>query len=144
MVVRNAADVGDVDVPWMVVLAKEVRGFVLRLVEDAEACTVDLLARIFAVGSDGEIIGEGTSRLMPPVARLGCVISVGSTFVLVAIDGDAEIVEIRFVLPGHGPVIVQGAAEPVPSRPGVFRVKPNEPLVREVLLAFTKRRAEQS
>jgi hypothetical protein len=119
-----------IDVDWTVVRRSEVVRGVRLLVADAEAIVVDLLARV------GDV-----HRPTAP-AQLGCVVSVASSFVLVAIDDHHPEVNVAFVLPGEGKIVVQGPALAVPGRPGLFRVGAVDERVSQALMRFTLRRSE--
>ncbi|HEY1098070.1 MAG TPA: hypothetical protein VGF99_04040 [Myxococcota bacterium] len=128
LVVRDAKNV-DIARDWTVVRTSEVARGVQMLVADAEAVVVELLARVRDVGVD-------------VAPRFGCVVSVASSFVLVAIDEHIADAAVHFVLPGEGKVIVEGKAIPVPWQAGLFRISPVDETVRAALLRFTIRRAE--
>ncbi len=128
LVIRTAPV--SIDVEWTVVLRSEVMRGVRMLIADAEAIVVDLLARI------------GDARRPTAPMRLGCVVSVGSSFVLVAIDDHHPEVNVAFVLPGEGKIVVQGPAIAVPGRPGLFRVGAGDERVSQSLMHFTLRRSE--
>ena len=119
-----------IDVDWTVVRRSEVVRGVRLLVADAEAIVVDLLARV------------GDVRRPTAPAQLGCVVSVASSFVLVAIDDHHPEVNVAFVLPGEGKIVVQGPALAVPGRPGLFRVGAVDERVSQALMRFTLRRSE--
>jgi hypothetical protein len=119
-----------IDVDWTVVRRSEVVRGVRLLVADAEAIVVDLLARV------------GDVRRPTAPAQLGCVVSVASSFVLVAIDDHYPEVNVAFVLPGEGKIVVQGPALAVPGRPGLFRVGAVDESVSRALMRFTLRRSE--
>lgn len=131
LVVRDGADV-KIDVDWTVVRKSEVVRGVQLLVADAEAIVLELLARI------------GDLRHPERTTRFGCVVSVSSSFVLVAIDDVSDDVRVAFVLPGEGRTDVEGPAVPVPGRAGLFRISPTDEKVRAALLRFTIRRAEST
>lgn len=131
LVVRSGRDV-NIDVDWTVVRKSEVVRGVQLLVADAEAIVLELLARI------------GDPRRPERTTRFGCVVSVSSSFVLVAIDDASDDVSVAFVLPGEGKTVVEGPAVPVPGRAGLFRISPTDETVREALLRFTIRRAEST
>lgn len=128
LVIRTAPV--SIDVDWTVVRRSEVVRGVRLLVADAEAIVVDLLARI------------GDVRRPTAPAQLGCVVSVASSFVLVAIDEHHPDVNVAFVLPGEGKIVVQGPAIAVPGRPGLFRVGAVDERVAQALMRFTLRRSE--
>lgn len=121
-----------IDVDWTVVRRSEVVRGVRLLVADAEAIVVDLLARV------------GDVRRPTAPAQLGCVVSVASSFILVAIDEHHPDVSVSFVLPGEGKTVVQGPAIAVPGRPGLFRVGAVDERVAQALMRFTLRRSESS
>ena len=131
LVVRGGRDV-NIDVDWTVVRKSEVVRGVQLLVADAEAIVLELLARI------------GDLRQPARATRFGCVVSVSSSFVLVAIDDASDEVSVAFVLPGEGKTVVEGPAVAVPGRAGLFRISPTDETVREALLRFTIRRAEST
>ncbi len=131
LVVRGGRNV-NIDVEWTVVRKSEVVRGVQLLVADAEAIVLELLARI------------GDPKRPESPTRFGCVVSVGSSFVLVAIDDVSADVSVAFVLPGEGKTVVEGAAVPVPGRAGLFRISPTDETVRAALLRFTIRRAEST
>lgn len=128
LVIRTATV--PIDVDWTVVRRSEVVRGVRLLVADAEAIVVDLLARI------------GDVRRPAAPAQLGCVVSVASSFILVAIDEHHPEVAVAFVLPGEGKIVVQGPAIAVPGRPGLFRVGAVDERVARALMRFTLRRSE--
>jgi hypothetical protein len=128
LVIRTATV--SIDVDWTVVRRSEVVRGVRLLVADAEAIVVDLLARV------------GDVRRPTAPAQLGCVVSVASSFVLVAIDEHFPDVNVAFVLPGEGKIVVQGPAIAVPGRPGLFRVGAVDERVGQALMRFTLRRSE--
>jgi hypothetical protein len=128
LVVRTAPV--SIDVEWTVVRRSEVVRGVRLLIADAEAIVVDLLARI------------GDARRPTAPMQLGCVVSVASSFVLVAIDEHSPDVTVAFVLPREGKLVVQGPAVAVPGRTGLFRVAAGDESVAQALMRFTLRRSE--
>jgi hypothetical protein len=123
---------GDVatDVPWTVVRRSELRLMLPILVADGEAVVVELLASV-----------RPASQPTAP-ARIGCVVSVGSRFIIVALDEPPPDPAVAFVLPGAGRVVVSGTLEAVWGRPGLWRLSPDDESVRAALLAFTLRRSD--
>ena len=129
LVVRQGHDIAT-DVPWTVLRRSELRLTLPGLVEEAEAIVVELLASVRPAG-------EPTA---PP--RIGCVVSVGSHFVIVALDDPPDTPSVSFVLPGSGRQMVAGVLEPVPGRTGLWRLTPDDENVRAALLGFTLRRSD--
>jgi hypothetical protein len=123
---------GDVatDVPWTVVRRSELRLMLPILVADREAIVVDLLASV-----------RPASRPTAP-ADIGCVVSVGSRFLMVALDDPPPDPTIAFVLPGAGRLVVTGSLEAVWGRTGLWRLSPDDESVRGALLAFTLRQSD--
>jgi len=118
------------DVAWTVLRKSELTYTLPRLVEDAEAVAVDLLA-----GVKG---GQDT------VSRYGCVASIASTFLLVAVDDPpGDVAVVSFVLPGHGRLEVRGALTPAFGRSGLWRLTPESETVRAALRAFTLGRVKE-
>lgn len=128
LVLRHGADVST-DVPWTVLRKSELSRTLPLLVEEAEAIVVELLA----------IIKDADHPTHP--ARLGCVVSVASAFVIVAADAPPASVELGFVLPEAGRQSMSGSLSPVFGRPGLWRLSPNDESMRHVLKAFTLHRA---
>ena len=128
LVLRHGADVST-DVPWTVLRKSELSRTLSLLVEEAEGIVVELLASI-----------KDADQPTQP-ARLGCVVSVASAFIVVAVDEPPAIVDLGFVLPEAGRLSVSGALSPVFGRPGLWRLSPKDESMRHVLQAFTMRRA---
>lgn len=132
-----------VDVDWTVIVDDEVaRGLVL-VVQEAEAVPVELLARVRIVDDDGSVPRSPAGAALPPakaVSRFGCVVSVGSSGIVCAIDDVVRVVVVSFVLPGAGPIEVKGTAHRVPGRTGLVQIDPESEAVRQQLLQFTIRR----
>ncbi len=125
---------GDVstEVPWTVVRRSELRHTLPILIADREAVVVELLASV-----------RPASQPTAP-ARIGCVVSVGSRFVIVALDDPPPDPAVAFVLPGAGRLIAAGPLEAVWGRAGLWRLTPDDESVRAALLAFTLRRSDAS
>lgn len=125
---------GDVstEVPWTVVRRSELRHTLPILVADREAVVVELLASV-----------RPMSQPTAP-ARIGCVVSVGSRFLIVALDEPPDAAAVAFVLPGAGRLVVTGTLEAVWGRTGLWRLSPDDESVRAALLAFTLRRTDAS
>lgn len=123
---------GDVatDVPWTVVRRSELRLMLPILVADREAVVVELLASV-----------RPASQPTAP-ARIGCVVSVGSRFLIVALDEPPPDPAVAFVLPGAGRIVATGGIEAVWGRAGLWRLTPDDESVRAALLAFTLRRSD--
>jgi hypothetical protein len=119
----------ETDVAWTVIRKSELRHTLPRLIEDAEAVPVELLA---------SVKGEGQ-----PVSRFGCVASIASRFVLIALDDPPERPVVSFVLPGHGRIELAGAMQPAFGRTGLWRVTPEDETVRAALRAFTLKRQSE-
>lgn len=123
---------GDVatDVPWTVVRRSELRLMLPILVADREAIVVELLASV-----------RPASGPTTP-AGIGCVVSVGSSFLMVALDDPPPDPTVAFVLPGAGRLVVTGSLEAVWGRTGLWRLSPDDESVRATLLAFTLQRTD--
>lgn len=132
LVVVRQGDNVDTAVPWTVVRRSELRLTLPPLIEGAEAVVVELLT---SVRPHGAPTGP---------ARIGCVVSVGSHFIIVALDDPPEHPVVSFVLPGAGRQSVGGALVPVPGRTGLWRLTPDDDAVRAALMAFTLRRSESA
>ena len=128
LALRHGADVS-ADVPWTVLRKSELSRTLSLLVEEAEAIVVELLARI-----------KDADHPTQP-ARLGCVVSVASAFVIVAVDEPPASADLVFVLPDAGRQTMSGALSPEFGRPGLWRLSPKDESMRHVLQAFTMRRA---
>lgn len=129
LVVRQGDNVAT-DVAWTVLRRSELRLTLPGLVEEAEAVVVELLASV-------------RPRQEPTASpRIGCVVSVGSHFLIVALDDPPDDPAVSFVLPGAGRQVVAGVLEPVPGRTGLWRLNPDDENVRAALLGFTLRRAD--
>lgn len=125
---------GDVstEVPWTVVRRSELRLTLPILVADREAIVVELLASV-----------RPASQPTAP-ARIGCVVSVGSRFLIVALDDPPLDPAVTFVLPCAGRLVVSGPLEAVWGRTGLWRLTPDDESVRAALLAFTLKRSDVS
>lgn len=149
-----------IDVEWTVIDEREIERSLLLVVEEAEAVTVELLARVRAVDEapvtpvpfprrpPGLLSSTTTTPPEPPstlplttAPRFGCVVSVGSTAIICAIDDAARLVVVAFVLPGVGRIELEGVAQRLPGRPGLVRVAPRAEELRQRLREFVIRRA---
>lgn len=118
------------DVPWTVVRRSELRLMLPILVADREAVVVELLASV-----------RPASQPSAP-SRIGCVVSIGSRFIIAALDDPPPDPAVAFVLPGVGRVVVTGTLEAVWGRASLWRLTPDDESVRAALLAFTLRRSD--